>query len=496
MHNFQLLGDIIDPSKDMAATAIVDRTGERRREISYGELQRRIAATRTRLVRQYDIRPGNSVAILGHNCVEYISAYFAIMSAGGVAVPVNHMLDGAMLRALLEDAGVKLALVDEKVGASAKSMPMPTAPLQGIDNDLDDTDDLVEAVSCSPESLALMLYTSGSTGTPKGVMLSHKSQVQAIHAFDAQVDLLYGQTSIIAAPLFHMNALTHVHLMLMAHGRFALSAQFNAANFLQSIEEDNVAVVGAVPPMISRLAVEARENGGGPFENVMIVSIGSAPLTASILDDATMLFPNAMVVNGYGTTEIGPTVFGEHPGGVARPALSIGYPNPANDIRLVDGPGADQGVLEVRGDCLSAGYKNLDAVTSEKFRDGWYRTGDILRHDDDNFYYFVGREDDMFVCNGENVYPMEVEAMLERHPKIYQAAVVSLPDASRGAIPVAFVVTADPALRSDDVKTFALDNGPAYRHPRNVYFLQALPLSAVNKVDKLALTALALGKKR
>jgi len=488
MHDFETLVDLIDPGKDRNATVIVDRTGGGRREVSYGELLGRIAAARTRLVRDHQIEPGDSVALLGLNSVEYLAAYFAIMSAGAVAVPVNHTMELGVLQVLLADADVKLALVDDAAQEALQSVPVTIAPMQGIDSEIDD---VLDAVACSPESLALMLYTSGSTGRPKGVMLSHKSQVQAIRAFGDQVELLYGLASIVAAPLFHMNALTHVHLMLMAHGQVVLCAQFNAAQFLNAVVEDSVAVVGAVPPMISRLALEASTTGVGPFENVMIVSIGSAPLGEATLAESTSLFPNAVVVNGYGTTEIGPTVFGNHPEGVARPPLSVGYPNPANEVRLVDGPSADQGVLEVRGDSLTMGYKNLEETNKEKFQDGWYRTGDILRRDSDGFYYFVGREDDMFVCNGENVYPMEVETLLERHPKIQQAAVVSLPDASRGAIPVAFVVKADESLDEDEVKAYALEAGPAYRHPRKVYFLETLPLSAVNKVDKLGLTKLA-----
>ncbi len=488
MHDFDTLNGLIDATKDLSATAIIDRTAGGREEISYRALLDRIACARTRLIRTHHIESGDTVAILGTNSVGFVVAYFAIMSAGATTVPVNQKMEPGVLKALLLDAGVKLALVDNKASEVLAEGTTAIAPLASLG---DTITDCAEVVSCTPDSIALILYTSGSTGRPKGVMLSHKSQVQAIRAFGSQVDLLYGQASIIAAPLFHMNALTHVHLMLMAHGRFVLCSHFKAAEFMHSIKNDNVAVVGAVPPMISMLAQEALATGSEPFPNVMIISIGSAPLGESTLDEATTLFPNAMVVNGYGTTEIGPTVFGNHPEGIARPSLSVGYPNPDNEVRLVDGPNADQGVLEVKGASLATGYKNLAETTADNFRDGWYRTGDILRRDENGFYYFVGREDDMFICNGENVYPMEVETMLEKHEHIQQAAVVSIADSQRGEIPIAFVVPAKPSLQESDVITFALANGPAYRHPRKVYFLEQLPLSAVGKVDKLALGKLA-----
>ena len=129
----------------------------------------------------------------------------------------------------------------------------------------------------------------------------------------------------------------------------------------------------------------------------------------------------------------------------------------------------------------------MDA-TERAVEDGWYKTGDLMRRDADGFYFFVGRVDDMFNCGGENVYPGEVESLLERHPGIQQAAVVPVDDHIKGQIPVAFVVrAAGGSVEESDVKKFALENGPAYQHPRHVLFVDDLPLAGSKKIDKAAL---------
>jgi acyl-CoA synthetase (AMP-forming)/AMP-acid ligase II len=136
------------------------------------------------------------------------------------------------------------------------------------------------------------------------------------------------------------------------------------------------------------------------------------------------------------------------------------------------------------------GYLNLPQATASRMRDGWYVTGDIMRRDDEGFYYFVGRADDMFVCGGENVYPGEVEKLLERHPDVAQAIVVAAPDDIKGQIPVAFIVPrAGSHATAADIKRYTLAEGPAYAHPRFIEFIASLPVSGTHKIDRTALTA-------
>ena len=194
------------------------------------------------------------------------------------------------------------------------------------------------------------------------------------------------------------------------------------------------------------------------------------------------------MTNAYGTTEAGPVVFGPHPEGSAA-AGNVGRLSASarSQLRLVDGDNrdADQGVLEMKCPALMNGYHNRPDVTPPFTADGFYITGDVFRRDDDGFHYFVGRTDDMFVSGGENIYPADVERMLERHPDVAQAAVVPVDDEIKGQKPVAFVVPKSGRSPSDDdIKRFALANAPAYPHPRFVWFVDELPLASTNKVDR------------
>jgi long-chain acyl-CoA synthetase len=204
--------------------------------------------------------------------------------------------------------------------------------------------------------------------------------------------------------------------------------------------------------------------------------------------------PKAVLTNAYGTTEAGPVVFGPHPKGLPQPEMSVGYPHPQVQLRLVDGNnrGANEGMLEMKCPAMMLGYHNRPDVPPPITSDGYYVTGDVFRRDADGFHYFVGRTDDMFVSGGENIYPADVERMLERHPAVAQAAVVPVDDDIKGTKPVAFVIPKPGAMPSEDeVKKFALANAPAYQHPRFVWFVDDLPLASTNKVDRAALHRMA-----
>jgi acyl-CoA synthetase (AMP-forming)/AMP-acid ligase II len=221
--------------------------------------------------------------------------------------------------------------------------------------------------------------------------------------------------------------------------------------------------------------------------------MGSAPASDVLLEDISEAFPNAAVQLNYGTTEGGPIMLGWfHPDGKPRPVGSVGYPIPGCEYRFEGGPNDHQGELVLRNPGVALGFHNLPKETAESFTDGWNRSGDIMRQDEDGWFYFLGRVDDMFVCGGENIFPGEVESLLARHRGIAQAVVLPFGDETRGEVPFAFVVPEEgAALSEDDIKAYALENGPAYAYPRRVFILAMIPLTGTNKVDRDALRRLA-----
>jgi long-chain acyl-CoA synthetase len=299
---------------------------------------------------------------------------------------------------------------------------------------------------------------------------------------------------LIAAPLYHMNALALAKLACAAHATIVLLPQFSARGYIEAIGRYRCTWLTAVPPMIAMMLRETELLTRADLSSVEFVRMGSAPVSASLMAALRAALPQASVTNAYGTTEAGPVVFGPHPAGLPQPELSVGYPHPKVALRLVDGGNrnAEQGVLEMKCPALMNGYHNRPDVPPPLTADGFYITGDVFRRDADGFHYFVGRTDDMFVSGGENIYPADVERMLERHPGVAQAAVVPIEDDIKGQKPVAFVIRkSGHAFGSDEVKRFALANAPAYAHPRFVWFVDELPLASTNKLDRAALQEMA-----
>ena len=331
----------------------------------------------------------------------------------------------------------------------------------------------------------MFLYTSGSTGTPKGVVLSHRSHIWVVETRLAPG--LDRHRYLIAAPLYHMNALALSLLACAAHATNVLLPQFTARAYIEAIERYRATWLTAVPPMIAMMLREHDLLARTDLSSVEFIRMGSAPVSQSLMQALHRALPKATVTNAYGTTEAGPVVFGPHPKGLQQPEMSVGYPHPQVQLRLVDGDNrdADEGVLEMKCPAVMLGYHNRPDVQPPFTADGYYITGDVFRRDADGFHYFVGRTDDMFVSGGENIYPADVERMLERHPDVAQAAVVPIEDEIKGQKPVAFVIPKPGRSPSEDeIKKFALANAPAYQHPRFVWFVEELPLASTNKVDR------------
>jgi long-chain acyl-CoA synthetase len=494
MSPFQNLGDLIGRDRDLNKVAIVDLGGELvPRELTYAQLDTKAKGV-ARALAARGFKRGDRVAILSANRAEYLAAYFGSMRAGLVAVPVNFRFPRSTIHFIIKDCGAKLVFCDSKRRADCPDLPAVVFGGEGnesFDAFLDPGE--FKTVMPAANEPAMFLYTSGSTGTPKGVVLSHQGHIWVVETRLEGQDLSH-QRYLIAAPLYHMNALALSKLACAAHATIVMLPQFSARGYVEAIGRYQVTWLTAVPPMIAMMLREADVLARTDLSSVTSVRMGSAPVSASLMAGIRRALPQAAVTNAYGTTEAGPVVFGPHPNGLPQPELSVGYPHPKVQLRLVDGDNrnATQGVLEMKCPAVMLRYHNRPDVPTPITADGFYITGDVFRRDENGFHYFVGRTDDMFVSGGENIYPADVERMLERHPDVAQAAVVPIDDEIKGQKPVAFVIRkAGRAPSEDEIKQFALANAPAYQHPRFVWFVDELPLASTNKVDRVALRRIA-----
>ena len=471
-------------------TALTDlREPAHARELSFSALDALCNTVARGLVRA-GLGAGDRIAILSLNRHEFVATVLGAMRAGVVPVPINVKLAAESVRFITEDAGAKLVFCERAL------RPLSPPELRAIEFDgagedaferfLDPGDFI--AFEPAPDSVAIQPYTSGSTGRPKGVLLTHFGQNWSRRILAYSRGTIERDVILVAAPLYHKNALNAIKQGLTAGAMLVLMPQFNVERYSEAIGRYRATVISGVPTMMSMLLARADLLSRIDTSSVRTVMMGSAPSSPRLLEQLKTAFPNAEPLVVYGVTEGGPVPLGPHPEGKPRPPGSIGVPYAGTQARLVGGPNENEGELIVRNPGILIAYHNLPEESAQRIRDGWYYTGDVCRRDAEGFYYFVGRNDDMFVSGGENIFPIEVESLLERHPAVHQAYVMPFDHELKGQVPYAFVVLRNPATATeDDLKQFALANGPAYQHPRRVFFLDHLPLAGTNKIDRVLL---------
>lgn len=358
------LGSVVS-SADPSATALIDLGGGAPRLFSYGEIQRLSDACARSLLRR-GLQRGERVAILAANRAEYMVGFLGIMRAGLVSAPVNRKLPAGTVNFIIENADARLVLCD----TARSELLRPGVPRVVIDEAFSSLLDEGEwtAVEADPSEPAMFLYTSGSTGRPKGVVLSHQSHLWVLE-MRATPAPAPGQRVLVAAPLYHMNALLVCQVALSTGSTIVLVTSFTAAGFIDAASRYRVHALTGVPTMIAMILREREAMAAADLSSVQSLRIGSAPLSEQLIEQIRHAMPGVRILHGYGTTEAGPVAFGAPSGGLEPLPLSVGAPHPAPhpavDVRLVrDGVQvADEGVLEMRCPALMNGYHKLPDVT-------------------------------------------------------------------------------------------------------------------------------------
>lgn len=486
------LGQVFEAHADSDRIAVIDLyDAANPREISYRTLTESCNAV-ARGLRRAGHKVGDRIGILALNRVEFLEVLFGAMRAGCVPVMINAKLPADQVQFIVSDCGAETVFGDPDLRHLCAAETKYIAFGEDAYTDYCDPGPF-EVFKPGPADIAEQPYTSGSTGRPKGVLLHHAGQRWMIDRLVESRDLAPDDCGVISAPLYHKNALLAVKSALQSGGRVVLLARFDVKQYIGAIETYGLTMLTGVPTMYALMLQQEELLDKTDLSSVRNMSMGSAPASEVLLDGLQERFPGAKINLNYGITEGGPILFSwSHPDGLPRPRTTVGYPLPGVEIRLEDGPDENQGVLHVRSPGVMLGYHNLPDVTAKDLKDGWLNTGDILRRDQDGWYYFVGRSDDMFVTGGENIYPGDVETMLERHEDIMQAVVVPAPNALKAHVPHAFVVPRQGrSLTEEEVKQHALANAPAYAHPRRVFFMDQLPLAGTNKIDRKKLVEMA-----
>src|SRR5215218_2283868 len=440
------------------------------------------------------LAPGDRVALFLGNHPDFLAAYLGTHLAGGVVVPVNEGYRWTELRHIFGDAGVRLCFTDGEGGME----------LERVREDLPDLETVIEAGeelasflestdNYEPElpggeDLAVIAYTSGTTGRSKGAMLLHRNLLANAAAICEAWRWTAGDHLLLSLPLFHGHGLmVGAHCTLVAGASAELRRRFDAAEVYEALLEGHFTMFFGVPTMYERLLREAAGRAGRPRPLRLYVS-GSAPLSPRTFARFEEEF-GQRILERYGMTETGMNLTTPYDG-ERRPG-TVGRPFPGQEARVVDAktrapaPAGEVGEIEVRGPHVFAGYWNQPGATAESIdEEGWFRTGDLGYIDEDGYITITGRKRDLIISGGYNVYPREVEEVLEGCPGVAEVAVVGLPDQEFGERVAAVVVPGDPGLSAEKIEDFCREELASYKKPRQVVFVDALPRNALGKVLK------------
>jgi long-chain acyl-CoA synthetase len=494
------LGDLIrKQAARYGSKTLFDCGGVRRSYAEFDERTTRLAGG----LQALGVRPGDKVACYMPNSIELIEAYYAVSKAGAVTVFLNALLTAREIRYILQDSEAKVIITApgllpnvREVRGDAKRLETIVVHAATAPPDTVRFDDLLSRgpyrpVPVKTEDVAWLGYTSGTTGQPKGAILTH---LGATHVAAAVVDRFgYREDDVVlcALPLFHSYALNSCMIQVMMAGASqVILERFTPDGVLQAIQDHRITLFPGVPTMFNYL-VNVPDRARYDLRSLRICQSAGAVLPAKLMHDFERLF-GVPLVDGYGITEAHSFVTLNDPTG-KRPDGSCGKALEGVQVRIVDPedrdvPAGERGELVYRGPNLPAGYVNRPEATAEALRGGWYHSGDVASMDDEGYVYIVDRIKDTIICGGYNIYPKEVEDVIYAHPAVLDVAVVGVSDEAKGEIPKACVVLKPgAAATAAELEAYCRQNLAAYKVPRVIEFMDAVPKTASGKTKRFLL---------
>ncbi len=473
--------------------------------MTYAELDAasdRVAAN----LRRHGIEPGIAVGLQLPNIPQFLMAYFGILKIGGVVVPMNVLLKAPEIAYYLGDSDARAVITSadtiseaaKGAGSAGVEKIVIVAAGQHHEDGLGiDFEELLAGDQPEPPpyeqrdpgDTSVILFTSGTTGRPKGVQLSHFELFMNADAHRQGFEMTEADIMVAVAPMFHTLGLSGVlNSTVLAGGALRLMIRFDAGQMLDVIQQDKATIFHGVPTMYHAL-LQHPKLADYDTSSLRIAGSAGAALPAEFLDNFERKF-GVVILELYGLTESGPVAtFNRRDD---RKSYSVGKPIWGVDMQVWDDegrrlpPGRENiGEFVLRGHAITKGYYKNPEATAETITDGWLHTGDLGYQDEEGFYFIVDRKKDLIIRGGYNVYPREVEDVLYQHPAVGQIAVVGIPDERLGEEVKAFcVLKPDHTATEQELIAFTKERIAAYKYPRSIIFLDALPLGPTGKILK------------
>lgn len=448
-----------------------------------------------RYLKENGIKKGNRMAVLSRNNERFFFSYFALLKIGAIPMPVNVKLTPGEISAMLQNVDADGIIFESEfkpaIEAILESIPKLTVhhihPLLEKSASHDDSNLNIQLGS---DDICEILFTSGTTGIPKGVLFSHKNVLALIQSLATEFNFTDRDKALTLMPLSHSAPLNNFTLSPLYKGGSVVLDEFAPQSFLKWIHDEKTTFTFAAP--VAYL-LTAREENIDEFDlsSMRVFAYGGSAMPLATYEFVTEKFSNKNFYQVYGLTESGPN------GSMLRPhehltkSGSIGKKAVVNlEMKIVreDGTEAatgEYGEIVIRGDSLMVGYYNNTEATTETIKDGWLYSGDIAYRDEDGYIYIVDRKKDVIIPGGVNVYPREIEEVLTKHPAVYQACVVGVPDEKWGeTIKAVIVPNEDIKVTEREIREYISEHLADFKHPRIYRFVKELPHSASGKILK------------
>ena len=448
------------------------------------------------------IKREDRVALFLDNCPEFVIAYFAVLKAGALVVPINYMFKIEEAKFILEDSQAICLITSRLYVDMAEELRLRVESLKHIITTLDfksikkDNLEILQKVLLGPEDLAVILYTSGTTGHPKGAMLTHNNLISNASDSAEAIKATHRDTCICILPLFHSFAATVcMNLPLLVGAKIVIMKSVRPfRRVIRSIRKHRVSIFVGVPSLYNiledmKLPRIFRSPLMKLFNPLRVCISGAAALPVETFKGFENKF-RLPLLEGYGLTEASPVVTLNPLRGI-RKAGSIGIALSRNiDLKIVDDKdialGREQiGELLVKGPNVMTGYYKQEEATNSTLKEGWLYTGDMAKFDSDGYIYIVGRKKEMVNVRGLNVYPREIEEVLYQNPKIKEAAVIGIADPHKGEVPIGFVVLKDGENATEhEIIQYLRERLALYKVPKYIEFRESLPKNTTGKILK------------
>ncbi|MCF8040728.1 MAG: AMP-binding protein [Desulfarculaceae bacterium] len=470
--------------------------------LTYGELDKK-ASQAAGLLQSWGIAKGDRVGLMSFNTPAYVIAYYGILRAGGVVVPINHKLQAPEVDYILGHSGAKLLLAD---GALAPVLAKLDSQVRraALDSDIDGMDRFeallesalpAQPVAIADDDLAQILYTSGTTGKPKGCLHTHQTVLFAGITGALVVKMDFRDRLLMAMPIWHSSPLNNWFMgVQFVGGCTVLIREYHPLHFLQAVQDEKCTVYFGAP-ISYILPIQMIPH----FDTFDLSSMrcwiyGGGPISGEVALDLMKRYQSENFYQVYGMTEAGPTGTTLFPWEQVTKAGSIGaqgLPGADTKVMRFDGEPAqagETGEIWLKAPSMMKGYYQDPEATKEAFEDGWYKTGDVARVDQDGYMFIVDRSKDMIVTGGENVYSKEVEDAIAAHPAVMEVAVLGRPHNEWGETVVAYVVPKqDQQASAEELEAFLADKLARYKIPRDFMFVAELPHTPTGKIMKYRL---------